>query len=406
MNKNKKGFKLPGHTLPGVNQRSNTNLNDGRPGSSAFQHNINPHPYPSDHAHDDPDTGGDDNVVNWEPYVQVTPWKPSNRPPNTSPLGGQNLPGNGGWWQNINNIFGQGGSFGSFGGGTGWNPYPPGGFGGPIDGDGDGTPGGNYIDSSMFGSIFGSGGSGGFGGGIINPFGGGSIGGGNTMWQDLLGQINFTDMNNAINNYGSGTPQPIGGPGGGPPPTPNPTNYGGAGSACFIPETLITMADGSEKKIEDIELGDVVKSEIGESTVEGIDIHIRKETVYSINDSGHFVTANHPFKTTEGWKAIDPKGSMKDHGVEADRLIVGDTILTLDGEERATTIEAGNDVTKVYNLRLDNEHVYYANGYLVHNEKNVGDGSLGDPRSGKPVNEGRPKRKTPMRNYKKGYYGA
>ena len=26
-------------------------------------------------------------------------------------------------------------------------------------------------------------------------------------------------------------------------------------------------------------------------------------------------------------------------------------------------------VNTVYNLRLDNEHVYYANGYLVHNEK-------------------------------------
>ena len=27
---------------------------------------------------------------------------------------------------------------------------------------------------------------------------------------------------------------------------------------------------------------------------------------------------------------------------------------------------------KVYNLSLDNEHVYYANGYLVHNNKGAG----------------------------------
>ena len=33
-----KPFKLPGHTLPGINQRmDNTNLEDGRPGSSALQ---------------------------------------------------------------------------------------------------------------------------------------------------------------------------------------------------------------------------------------------------------------------------------------------------------------------------------------------------------------------------------
>jgi len=39
MNRGKKGkgFKLPGHTLPGINQRSNSNMPDGRPKSSAFQ---------------------------------------------------------------------------------------------------------------------------------------------------------------------------------------------------------------------------------------------------------------------------------------------------------------------------------------------------------------------------------
>jgi len=30
----------------------------------------------------------------------------------------------------------------------------------------------------------------------------------------------------------------------------------------------------------------------------------------------------------------------------------------------------------VYNLKLDNEHVYYVNGYLVHNAKNVTDDEL------------------------------
>ena len=35
-----------------------------------------------------------------------------------------------------------------------------------------------------------------------------------------------------------------------------------------------------------------------------------------------------------------------------------------------TNIEKGpTTYPKVYNLMLDNEHVYYANGYLVHNEK-------------------------------------
>ena len=64
-------------------------------------------------------------------------------------------------------------------------------------------------------------------------------------------------------------------------------------------------------------------------------------------------------------------------------------------------MEAGDDVTKVYNLLLDNEHVYYANGYLVHNEK-VGDDGRGTPDPGAGAsasstnNSGKPKKRTPM----------
>ena len=39
-----KPFKLPGHTRPGINQRSegDTDLPDGRSGSAAFQYNDSP----------------------------------------------------------------------------------------------------------------------------------------------------------------------------------------------------------------------------------------------------------------------------------------------------------------------------------------------------------------------------
>ena len=33
-----KPFKMKGHTLPGINQRSDTNLPDGRPASAALQY--------------------------------------------------------------------------------------------------------------------------------------------------------------------------------------------------------------------------------------------------------------------------------------------------------------------------------------------------------------------------------
>ena len=48
----------------------------------------------------------------------------------------------------------------------------------------------------------------------------------------------------------------------------------------------------------------------------------------------------------------------------------GDIIIKIDGEEEITSIEGGETASKVYNLKLDNEHVYYANGCLVHNKEN------------------------------------
>jgi hypothetical protein len=45
-----KPFKMKGHTLPGINQRSegNTDLPDGRSGSAAFQYKDSPAKHPED----------------------------------------------------------------------------------------------------------------------------------------------------------------------------------------------------------------------------------------------------------------------------------------------------------------------------------------------------------------------
>jgi hypothetical protein len=155
----------------------------------------------------------------------------------------------------------------------------------------------------------------------------------------------------------------------------------GWGPGCFIPNTLITMADSTEKTISSVEIGDKVKSEIGESKVIGIDIHKGEFEVYSINDSKHFITADHPLKTTEGWKSIDPTETFKKHRINSEVLKVGDVILKIDGEEEVISIKGEEIASKVYNLKLDNEHVYYADGYLVHNDK----GGIGENKNNKQM---------------------
>jgi hypothetical protein len=160
--------------------------------------------------------------------------------------------------------------------------------------------------------------------------------------------------------YGTGGQGSTGGGGGG-------NNYG---PSCFIPNTLITMADGTEKPISSIEIGDKVKSEIGESTVLNIQIHEGEFSVYSINEGKPFVTAEHPFKSIDGWKAIDPITTFEKHQVGSTTLNLNDVVYKLKGKEVITNIEKGfTPYPKVYNLSLDNEHVFYANGYLVHNLK-------------------------------------
>jgi hypothetical protein len=181
---------------------------------------------------------------------------------------------------------------------------------------------------------------------------------------------------------------PAAGPGTGSGAGGNETNTGnyvtlgsfGGNPNCFIGETLITMEDESDKRIDEIIIGDIVKSEINTSTVISVDVHKEKEyTTYSLNNSKAFVTEEHPFKTTTGWKAINPVETFVKHGIESNVLEIGDVLITKEGTEELKSINrSSTTVNVVYNLRLDNELVYYADGFLVHNAKNTDDdGSAG-----------------------------
>ena len=178
----------------------------------------------------------------------------------------------------------------------------------------------------------------------------------------------------------SGTDIGPGGLGGIPDPDFGGNTMGaGVGYNCFTANTLVTMADGTEKTISSIKVGEKVKSEIGESTVLEIQIHDEGDyEVYSINDGKPFVTEEHPFKTIDGWKAIDPFLTFEKHQIPSNALNLQDIVYKIDGKEVINSIELGSvKYPKVYNLSLDNEHVYYANGYLVHNNKGAGSTGTG-----------------------------
>jgi len=150
---------------------------------------------------------------------------------------------------------------------------------------------------------------------------------------------------------------------------------GGAPSvSCFIAGTGITLADGSSKPIEQLSAGDQVLGEDGSvNTVTGIETPVLgSRLLYSINGGPFFVTAEHPFMTTEGWKSIDPVATRKEIGglLSVSSLKVGDTLLTLSGTEPVTSIRGKREAasTPLFNPILTGDHTYFADGYLVHNK--------------------------------------
>jgi hypothetical protein len=147
---------------------------------------------------------------------------------------------------------------------------------------------------------------------------------------------------------------------------------------CFIADTVVTMSDGTKKNIQDVKVGDILKGEKTNNTVLGLDRpELSGDKLYSFNKGRYFVTAEHPFKTINGWKSINPKKTENENiGITVTTLKVGDTLVTDKGNVLIKTIDSKVDGynTNLFNFFLDGDHTYYADGYLVHNKLACRDG--------------------------------
>lgn len=138
---------------------------------------------------------------------------------------------------------------------------------------------------------------------------------------------------------------------------------------CFKPGTQILLADGTTKSIEEIQTGEYIRwSENTQNTVIQTFKLWNKWKLYAINDTNYFVTETHPFMTTEWWKSFNPKKTLKENpDMIVSMLKVGDILITKTWIQRIYSIDSILDPGYVYNFKLDKNHTYYANGYLVHN---------------------------------------
>ena len=130
---------------------------------------------------------------------------------------------------------------------------------------------------------------------------------------------------------------------------------------CFLEGTEITMADGTRKRIEDIEAGDEVLA------YQESDGEMRPEKVKSVHDPApaeyHIVvngairlTASHPMLSDGKW-------------VEIGELKVGDSLTRADGTTfQIETLETVKEDVTVYNFSVDVDETYVADGVVVHNK--------------------------------------
>ena len=163
--------------------------------------------------------------------------------------------------------------------------------------------------------------------------------------------------------------------------------YGGLSIACFLPGTMIRMADGTEKDIEDINVGDDVLSviipdlpdeDLGysvwkafETTDDMTNLEVSSAKVghifydymngyYNINGGLIEVTAEHDFwaYTGEKWEWCTPK-----------QLSVGNKLLDYQGNLiEIVSLEHMKGEVEVVNFDVEPLDIYFAGGVLVHNK--------------------------------------
>jgi hypothetical protein len=137
---------------------------------------------------------------------------------------------------------------------------------------------------------------------------------------------------------------------------------------CLAEGTQITLANGQKAAIESLKVGDVLKTDIGDSKVIALNKFSQEHDVmFGINGEKPFITVEHPILTESGWKSIDPTKTPESGLGELGKLAVGDKILTETGAIEIKSIEEHKiDVNALaYNIKVENGGALLANDMFV-----------------------------------------
>jgi hypothetical protein len=144
----------------------------------------------------------------------------------------------------------------------------------------------------------------------------------------------------------------------------------GSTDVCLAKGTKVTFADGIEKTVEEVSVGDVLKTGNKVNTVREIQITKKGDRyLYSVNHGMLVITQAHPILTQRGWTTIAKESVAKNKGGEnwaSSELEIGDLLIGNNATIKVTSIEktAIKDA-ETYNFKLDGDNSFLANGVVV-----------------------------------------
>tara|TARA_B100000902_G_scaffold368828_1_gene392502 strand:- start:2180 stop:4045 length:1866 start_codon:yes stop_codon:yes gene_type:complete len=141
--------------------------------------------------------------------------------------------------------------------------------------------------------------------------------------------------------------------------------------ACFVMGTLITMYDGTYKPIEEIQVGDIVFTQVGEEEVLRTLSPVHSDIVeYTFSDGTKTKnTSDHPYYVIDkGWCSNSPILTNQRYDIETEEFVCGDVCINDNDEQiELVGIEKLDGDFQTYTFST-NSKTYYANKLLVHSE--------------------------------------
>ena len=135
---------------------------------------------------------------------------------------------------------------------------------------------------------------------------------------------------------------------------------------CFLPDTPILRADGTEISISAARPGDELLAYTTDGEI--VSTTVRRIITYNVNEYVVVRTEQMTLRVTREHPFYVGNGTFK----TLEALKAGDAIFVLSGnglqEQRITGLETVKAPTRVYNLQTDRPNTYFANGAAVHNK--------------------------------------